>query len=68
MKNNRLINNSTSLQLPTEKANTSSFRCPDCMMADTCADCEMHGSDGRCWKWGGFTDNSKWACPWYYQH
>lgn len=69
MKNNGKINYATSLLLPTEKDSSSTFLCPDCIvMADTCSDCCMHGSDGQCHKFGGFTDNNKWACPWYYEH
>lgn len=51
-----------------EQTERAVFRCPDCLMADTCSDCSQHGSDGRCNKFGGYTDPDKWACSWYYSH
>ena len=46
-----------------------SFRCPGCMLADTCSDCNMYrSSTGECLQFGGFCDPDRWACSWYYTH
>ena len=43
------------------------FRCPQGgMMADTCGDCCMLSSSGKCLRYNHYTEPSHWACPWYY--
>ncbi len=68
MKNLHPFENAVSIPAQKEQAARTEFRCLNCMMADTCGDCSRHGSDGYCHVHGGYTDDSKWACPWYYEH
>lgn len=61
--------------VPAEETPIPAFRCPTCMMADTCGrNCSHWESDGDgdgmgwCGVHGGWTDYAKWCCDWYYSH
>ena len=68
MKNLHSFENTTPISAQAGEAAPASFRCPNCMMGATCGDCPKHDSDGYCRVHGGYTDDDKWACPWYYEH
>lgn len=58
-----------------ETAAPAAFKCPNCMMADTCGrNCPHWEGDsdgsgkGWCGVHGGWTDYTKWCCPWYYEN
>ena len=68
MKNLHPFENAAPVAAQTEEAAATPFRCPCCMMGATCGDCPKHESNGRCGVYGGYTDDDKWACPWYYEH
>lgn len=44
------------------------FRCPACLMADRCHQCNRLGTDGWCHEHGGWSDPMDLACDWYYKH
>lgn len=69
MKNLHPFENTTCTSAQAEEATSAGFRCPNCMMGATCSDCRRHDPvDGYCREFGGYTDDDKWACPWYYEH
>lgn len=67
MKNN-MKNEATDLIVVQQEETSKAFRCANCAMAATCGDCPRHGWDGWCHEFGGYTDDDKWACSYYYSH
>ena len=51
-----------------ETTTPAAFKCPNCMMADRCVQCNCLGSDGWCHEHGGWSDPQDLCCDWYYTH
>lgn len=44
------------------------FRCPYCVMADTCGQCNRLDTQGYCSVHHCYRDPQSWCCPFYYEN